>query len=119
MYVKSGVEGSMIFDDKVIQNIVGITVTSCYGVVEMASVRRVKDYLLDSVNKLTYERGVVIKTCKDGIIDLDVHIVVGYSIPVKSICNEIKNRVAYDLENILNIKARNIIIFVDAIDKIS
>ncbi|MFV0424898.1 MAG: Asp23/Gls24 family envelope stress response protein [Bacilli bacterium] len=118
MYVKNGVAGVIVFEDKVIQNTVGITVSSCYGVVEMASVKRMKDYILNSIGKNNYERGVVIRSYESGIIDLDIHIVVGYSIPVKSICNEIKKRVVYDLENNLNIKARDIKIFVEAIDKI-
>ncbi len=118
MYEKSTVAGSIIFEDKVIQNTVGITVSSCYGVVEMASVKRIKDYILENISNSNYERGVVIRSYESGIIDLDIHIVVGYSIPVKSVCNEIKKRVAYDLENNLNIKARDIKIFVEAIDKI-
>ncbi len=118
MYEKNTVSGSIIFEDKVIQNTVGITVSSCYGVVEMASVKRVKDYILDNINPSNYERGVVIRSYNNGVIDLDIHIVIGYSIAVRSVCNEIKKRVAYDLENNLNIKARNIKIFVESIYKI-
>ncbi len=119
MYEHSTVSGVIKYEDSVIQNTVGITVSSCYGVVEMASVKRVKDYIIDSISGTNFERGVVIRSYDSGIIDLDIHIVVGYSIPVKSVCSEIKKRVAYELEKNLNIKARNIKIFVEAIDKIS
>ncbi len=118
MYEKSAVSGTIIFEDKVIQNTVGIAVSSCYGIVEMASVKRVKDYILNNIAKHNYERGVVIRSYEGGIIDLDIHVVVGYSIPVKSVCEEVKKRVAYELEKNLNIKARNIKVFVEAVDKI-
>ncbi len=118
MYEKSAVAGLITYDDKVIQNTVGITVSSCYGVVEMASVKRMKDYILNNMSRVNYERGVVIRSYDNGIIDLDVHIVIGYSIPVMSVCREIKKSVAYELEKTLNIKARSIKIFVEAIDKV-
>ncbi len=118
MYQKSGVNGEIIFEDNVIQNIVGIAVSSCYGVVEMASVRRIRDRIFSNIQKNYFEQGIVVHDYGNGIIDLDVHVVLGYSIPVKSVTNEIKKRVAYELEKSLNIKLREINIFVDAIDKI-
>lgn len=118
MYEKSAVAGTIIYEDKVIQNTVGITVSSCYGVVEMASVNRMRNYIFDNFSKDKFDKGVGIRTYEAGVIDLDIHIVVGYSIPVQTICEEIKKRVAYELEKNLNIKAREIVIFVEAIDRI-
>lgn len=118
MYQKSGVNGKIVFEDKVIQNVVGIAVSSCYGVVEMASVRRFRDRFFGNIQKDYYEQGIVVNDFGNGIIDLEVHVVLGYSIPVKSVTTEIKKRVAYELEKNLNIKVRQINIFVDAIDKI-
>lgn len=118
MYITNTVDGAITFDDKVIQNIVGITVSSCYGVVEMASVRRLRDYFYTNTQKDYYQQGVVINSFEHGIIDLNIHVVIGYSIPVKSICYEIQKRVAYELEKNLNLKVRKILVCVDAIDKI-
>ncbi len=118
MYQKSGINGEIIFENNVIKNIVGITVSSCYGVVEMASVARVKDKIFSNISKNYFEQGIVVNDHGNGIIDLDVHIVLGYSIPVKSVTSEIKKRVAYELEKSLNIKLREINIYVEAIDKI-
>lgn len=118
MYEKSLVDGSLIFEDKVIQNIVGIAVSSSYGVVEMASVKRVRDYVIRTMHKKNFEQGVVIKSYNNGIIDLDIHIVIGYRLPIRSICDEVKKRVAYELEKNLNIKVRNMMVYVEAIDRI-
>ncbi len=118
MYETNTYDGIITFDDKVIQNIVGITVSSCYGVVEMSSVKRIRDYIYGNVKHNYFEQGVVINSYSHGIIDLSIHVVIGYSIPVRSVCYEIKKRVAYELEKNLNIKVRDIMVFVDAIDKI-
>ncbi len=117
MYQKNALNGEIIFENSVIQNIVGIAVSSCYGVVEMASVRRIKDRIFNN-KKDYYEQGIVVNDYGNGIIDLDVHIVLGYSIPVKSVSSEVKKRIAYELDKNLSIKVRNINVYVDAIDKI-
>ncbi len=118
MYRKNSVLGEVKFEDQVIKNTVGIAVSSCYGVVEMASVKRIKDVIFSSIQKDYYEQGIEIHCPSEGIIDLGIHVVLGYSIPVKSVCHEIKNRVAYELEKNLNLKARHIYVYVEAIDKI-
>ncbi len=118
MYSTNTTKGYISFENSVIKNIVGIAVSSSYGVVEMSSVKRIRDYIYSNVDKNYFEQGVVIRDYEHGVIDLDVHIVIGYSIPVKGLALEIKKRIAYELEKNLNIKVRSIVIYIDAIDKI-
>ncbi len=115
MIKKFSYRGAINVSDAVIKNIVGITTMSCYGVVGMSSQNTIRDFYSEKMNKSNFDRGINLKT-NGNVVDLEIHIVLGYSIPVKNTCEEIRKMVAYQLEKKLEIKARNIDIFVEGID---
>ncbi len=118
MIEKISYKGEINITDSVIKSIVGESTMSCYGVVGMSSQSIFKDFYNEKANNNYSEKGVVV-SIDNNYIDLAIHVVLGYSIPVKNTCREIKKVVAFQLDKQLNIRPRNIKIYVDRIDNIN
>ncbi len=118
MIEKLSYKGDIKIKESVIKSIVGESTMSCYGVVGMSSKSIFKDFYNEKAHNNILEKGVVISV-EDSYVDLSIHVVLGYSIPVRNTCKEIKKVVAFQLDKQLNIKPRKIEIYVDRIDNIN
>ena len=87
--------GRISVSSEAIAQIVGHTAAECYGVVGMASRKRVPRLL--SREKLT--QGIQVGT-RDGGLALDLHVVVEYGLNLAEVATTVRSRVAYEVERL-------------------
>lgn len=96
-------------------DLISHTVTSCFGVVGMASsgpVANIKQKVLKH-NSFT-DRGVAVSVQGDEL-SVDIHIVVSYGVNIKAIVDSITNKVRYTVEQATGLKIKCVNVYVDDI----
>src|SRR5690625_7238134 len=89
--------GSIDIAIDVIANIAGSAVVESYGVVGMASKHQVRDGFAELLGKENYSRGVVVEN-NDGLLDVDLYIIVGYGLIINEVSIYILTSVIYSHE---------------------
>ena len=109
--------GNIIVTKQFFRELVGRTITSCYGVVDM-NADGAKQTLLETLpflpKKTQIGKGVSFKIIKDKLY-IDLHITVMYGINVASVVKSIQNKIKYVVEEETDIPVEKVSIFVDGI----
>lgn len=98
-------------------DLIGHTVTSCFGVVGMANsgaVQNIRQLVFKHSNYT--DRGVSVYTQGDELV-ADIHIIVSYGVNIKAIVDSITNKVRYTVEQATGLKLKNINIYVDGMQE--
>lgn len=96
--------------------LIGNTVTSCFGVVQM-NIGNAKQTLLETLpftRKKGFQRGVTVRTGKDSLV-IELHITVLYGVNVGTIVKSIMNKVRYTVEESTGISVERVNVYVDGI----
>ena len=75
----------------------------------MASRQQVRDGIAEILGHENYAKGIVVKD--NGVIDIDMYIIVSYGVKISEVANNVQSSVKYTLESSLNIKVNSINIF--------
>lgn len=110
--------GSIDIAIDVIANIAGEAVVESYGVVGMASRHQVRDGFAELLGKENYSRGVVVEN-KDGLLDVDLYIIVGYGVKISEVANNVQTSVKYRLEKTFGLTINTINIHVQGVRMIN
>ncbi len=110
--------GSIDIAIDVIANIAGSAVVESYGVVGMASKHQVRDGFAELLGKENYSRGVVVEN-NDGLLDVDLYIIVGYGVKISEVANNIQTSVKYRLEKTFGLTINTINIHVQGVRMIN
>lgn len=105
--------GSIEVSTDVIATVVGGAATEIPGVVGMASRQQVRDGLNEILRKENYAKGIVVKQ-NEGVV-VDVYIIVSYGTKISEVSKNVQERVSYQLETNLSVKADAINIFVHGV----
>ncbi|MFV0381326.1 MAG: Asp23/Gls24 family envelope stress response protein [Breznakia sp.] len=92
----------------------GGIVSECYGVVGMASQKFLKDGWAELLGKENFSKGVYVKE-KDGLLELDLYIIVSYGVRISEVVLEVQKKVKYMLEKTLDVDFDTINVFVQDI----
>ena len=103
--------GNIALSDDFLADLAGYAATNCFGVVGMAS-SNAKDKIISVVNNKRLSKGVKVHG-GEGYVDLDIHIIVAYGTNITAIVNSIAHRVRYLVEDMCDIKVREINTYVD------
>lgn len=103
--------GNIKISIEAIASLAGGVVTECYGVVGMASQKFLKDGLAELLKKENYSKGVVVKD-NDGILELDLYIIVSHGVKISEVVHEAQKKVKYILEKTLELDFNTINVFV-------
>ncbi|WP_414046630.1 Asp23/Gls24 family envelope stress response protein [Macrococcus equi] len=106
--------GSIDISSDVIATIAGGTAVECYGIIGMASKHQVRDGIADIVGRDNYSKGVIV-TNNDGILDVDMYIIVAYGTKISEIANNVQSAVKYTLEKTLNLKVNSVNIYIQGV----
>lgn len=106
--------GTIDISNDVISTIVGGAATDIYGVVGMASKNQIRDGVNEILRRENYSRGVVIKQ-DQGNVMVDVYVVVGYGVKISEVARNVKNKVKFNLETMLGMKAQEVNVFVQGV----
>ena len=106
--------GQVQISDEAVATLTGSAVVECYGVVGMTSQKLIKDGINELLKKENYSRGVIVRTTPEGI-EIDLYVVIGYSVKVTEVLSEIQKRVKYTLEKTLDIDVLSVNVYVQGI----
>lgn len=106
--------GNIDISSDVIATVVGGAATEIFGIVGMASRKQVRDGLNEILNRENYSRGVVVRQEGNGIA-VDVYIIVSYGTKISEVSKNVQERVGYQLELNLGIKANSVNVFVQGV----
>lgn len=98
----------------VVATITGGAATECYGVVGMASQKKLKDGFYELLRKENYTKGIVV-TNKDEDLILDLYVILGYGIKMTEILFEVQKKVKYVVESTLDINVEAVNIYVQGV----
>lgn len=105
-------DGQIELSDDVIATVVGGSATEIFGVVGMASKSAIRDNFQALLGKEL--KGVVVKSTDAGIT-VDVYTVMSYGVKISEVSKNIQERVKFNLENQLGIKAETVNVYVQNI----
>ncbi|MDO1605540.1 Asp23/Gls24 family envelope stress response protein [Lactobacillus sp. YT155] len=106
--------GKIDVSNEVIATIVGGAATDIFGVVGMASKNQIRDGVNEILRRENYSKGVVVKQ-DHGKINVDVNIVVGYGVKISEVARNVKDKVKYNLETMLGMKAEEVNVIVQSV----
>ena len=109
--------GNISITSDAIASLAGGIITECYGVVGMASKQVLKDGWAELLKKENYSKGVVIKNT-DGMIDVDLYIIVSFGIKITETVKEAQKKVKYMLEKTLSQDIHSVNVFVQGVREI-
>lgn len=105
--------GIITISNDVIANIAGDAATKCYGVVGMAVRSRV-DGIASLLKRDAMSKGIKVVTDEDELI-IDVHVIVGYGINIKTTSESIIESVKYNVENVTGFTVREVNVHVESV----
>ena len=106
--------GSVNVSSGVYTEIVGTAATNCFGVKGMAA-RSVKDGLYHLLRKESAGKGVRVRFHEDNSISIDLHIMVGDGVNLKTIGKEIIDEVRYMVNQCTGTEVRAVNVYIDSI----
>lgn len=106
--------GKIDISNEVIASVVGSKAVECYGIVGMASRQQVRDGIAEILGNENYAKGIKV-TENDGVIDVDMYIIVSYGVKISEVANNVQSTVKYTLEQTLNVKVNAINIYVQGV----
>jgi len=106
--------GNIEMSSDVISTVVGGAATEIFGIVGMASRNQVRDGINEILNRENYSKGVIVRQ-EDKDIAVDVYIIVSYGTKITEVSKNVQERVGYQLEHDLGIKATSVNVFVQGV----
>ena len=83
--------GSVNISLDVVSTVAGGAATECYGVVGMASQKKLKDGFYELLKKENFSKGIIASDGETGLI-LDLYIILGYGIKINEILVEVQKK---------------------------
>lgn len=114
MIEKNTTIGNVNISLDVVATVTGGAATECYGVVGMASQKKLKDGFYELLRKENYAKGIEVRDGETGLI-LDLYVILGYGIKMTEILYEVQKKVKYVVESTLDVSVESVNIFVQGI----
>lgn len=106
--------GSIDISNDVIATLAGGAAVECYGIVGMASKHQVRDGIAEILGRDNYAKGVIVSQ-NEGVLDVDMYIIVSYGTKISEIANNVQSAVKYTLEQSLNLKFNAVNIYIQGV----
>lgn len=106
--------GSIDISNDVIATLAGGAAVECYGIVGMASKHQVRDGIAEILGKDNYAKGVIVSQ-NEGVLDVDMYIIVSYGTKISEIANNVQSAVKYTLEQSLKLKVNAVNIYIQGV----
>ena len=87
--------GKIDISNDVIASVVGGKAVESYGIVGMASRQQVRDGIAEILGHDNYAKGI---REDNGIIDVDMYIIVSYGVKISEVASNLQSTVKYTLE---------------------
>ena len=114
MIEKNNNMGTVNISLDVVATIAGGAAIECYGVVGMASQKKLKDGYYDLLRKENYSKGIVARDGETGLI-LDLYVLLGYGIKMTEVLREVQKKVKYVVESTLDVHVDSVTVYVQGV----
>ncbi len=104
--------GAIDISNEYLTALIGHTVTSCFGVVQMNAFGPKQGIRLFLKKSNPIDKGVIIRQIKDKII-IDLHITVLYGVNISAVVDSIVNKVRYTVTEATDLAVLKVNVFVD------
>lgn len=108
--------GSIELQEDIIKTMAGAATIECYGVVGMASQDFFRDGLTEILGQDNYQKGIVLRVV-EGVINIDLYVIIGFDVRVSEIIHEIQKKVTYDIETSLRVEVGSVNVYVQDIQR--
>ena len=105
--------GQITISEDVLLKVAGYAALECYGIVAMSS-KRAKDGFVEWLGRENLTKGVQINVT-DGVIDIDLFIIVEYGISISAVAASIIETVKYKVEHLTGIPVGRVNVCVEDI----
>lgn len=109
--------GNIRIDTAVIEEFAGHAALDCFGIVGMAAIS-VRDGLAKLLKGSSVSKGVTVQMDAEQRLIIDFHIIIAYGVSIKTVVNNLKNTVKYQVEDYTNMKVRAINVYVEGVREI-
>lgn len=106
--------GQISISEEVIATVAGFAALDSYGLVGMASQKRVKDSIAELLGRENVGRGVEVKIQDDRIV-IDLYIIVSYGTKISEVARNVMDKVKYTLDNTLGISVDEVNVIVQGV----
>ena len=106
-------KGTVDIELDVLSKCAGIIATNCYGVVGMA-VRNKADGIASLLKRDAMSKGIKVTIDEDGLA-IDVHVIVGYGINIKTTSESIIESVKYNVESVTGFVVKQVNVNVESV----
>ena len=106
--------GSIDISNDVIATLAGGAAVECYGIVGMASKHQVRDGIAEILGRANYSKGAIVSQ-NEGVLDVDMYIIVSYGTKISEIANNVQSAVKYTLEQSLKLKVNAVNIYIQGV----
>ncbi|WP_284638936.1 Asp23/Gls24 family envelope stress response protein [Paenibacillus silviterrae] len=107
--------GKVFVTDEVIAILAGSAALDCYGLVGMASRNQLKDGIAELLRRDNLSRGVEVHRDEQGLMAIDLYIVVSYGTKISVVAHNVQTKVKYVLNDVAGLKVENVNIFVSGV----
>ncbi|WP_281887773.1 Asp23/Gls24 family envelope stress response protein [Paenibacillus sp. YYML68] len=107
--------GKIFVTEAVVAAITGSAALDCYGLVGMASRNQLKDGIAELLRKENLSRGIEIHRDENGILAIDLYIVVSYGTKISVVAHNVQTKVKYVLREVAGLQVETVNIFVQGV----
>ncbi len=105
--------GRVHISKEVIANIAGLAAMECYGLVGMSS-KKIQDGLAELLGRENLSRGIAVNSEGEKLV-IDLYVIVEYGTNINEVANNIIDKVAFTMKNILGLQVSKINVYVQGV----
>ena len=106
--------GTINIAEEVIATIAGAAAVECYGLVGMASQRKLSDGFAELLGRENLDRGVVVNV-QDNEVTIDLYIIVSYGVKISEVAANVMERVRYNTEKFTGFKVSQVNVIIQGV----
>ena len=111
--IRENERGRVSVSSTVIAKLAGFSATSCYGVVGMAA-KSGKDGMAKLLKIETIDKGIKVRI-EENVINISLHIIVGYGVNLRSIGETIQSSVKYHVEEAIGMEVGEVTVVIEGV----
>lgn len=107
--------GTITYAEEYIATIAGLSATECYGIIGMASAKKVTDNINDLLRRENIRKGVKIFTDDTNVLRIELYVIVEYGVSISAVASTIIETVRYNVEKATGLLVKDVHIRVSGI----
>lgn len=107
--------GKVFVTDEVVAVLAGSAALDCFGLVGMSSRNQLKDGIAELLRKDNLSRGVEVRRNEQGMLSIDLYIVVSYGTKISAVAHNVQTKVKYVLNEVAGLQVEVVNIHVQGV----